>query len=330
MHVADSIGRNSAGVGGVGTKQGVGGGVIPINDGNRASFRPRRIGEDKMAEVESGPGHTATLAAVGRAIHAEGDRPLVADRLALGLAGEAGSALLAQLTSRLPEASRQAFGLAFAVRARFVEDAVEAAIQQGIGQYMILGAGLDSFAYRRPDLRTRLKIFEVDRPASQAWKRRRLEEMGVAIPDSVAFVPVDVETDDMRQRLVEAGFDFSAPAIVSAIALTQYLAEPALEKVLELVGSLAPGSRLVITYVVPATELTELAAAGLAWTMSQAAERGEPFISLFRPAEFDELMNRSGFSRVEQVGPDELLQMYLADRPEAQLTGIERLAAAYV
>jgi methyltransferase (TIGR00027 family) len=283
-----------------------------------------------MGEGETGPGHTATLAAVGRAIHAESERPLVADHLALGLAGEPGAKLMTQLASQLPEASRQSFGLAFAIRTRFVEDAVEAAIQGGIGQYVILGAGLDSFAYRRTDLSERLKIFEVDRAASQAWKRSRLEEMGITIPDSAAFVPLDAEKDDLRAGLVKRGFDPSAPAIVSAIALTQYLAQPAIERILELVASFVPGSRLVVTYVVPAAELSELAAAGLAWTMSQAAERGEPFLSLFRPGEFDELLKRSGFSRVEHVGSHELLQTYLADRPDAQLTGIERLAIAWV
>jgi methyltransferase (TIGR00027 family) len=283
-----------------------------------------------MGEVESGPGHTATLAAVGRAIHAESERPLVADHFALGLAGEAGSTLMAQLTSQLPEASRQSFGLAFAIRTRFVEDAVEAAIEDGIGQYVILGAGLDSFAYRRPDLSERLKIFEVDRAASQAWKRSRLEKMDIAILASVAFVPLDHETDDLHRGLVGAGFDLAAPAIVSAIALTQYLAQPAIGRILELVASFPPGSRLVVTYVVPAGELSQMAAAGLAWTMSQAAERGEPFLSLFRSGEFDELLRRSGFSRVEDAGPRELLQMYLADRPDAQLTGIERLATAWV
>jgi methyltransferase (TIGR00027 family) len=283
-----------------------------------------------MGEVESGPGHTATLAAVGRAIHAESERPLVADHLALGLAGEAGATLMAQLTSQLPEASRQSFGLAFAIRTRFVEDAVEAAIQDGIGQYVILGAGLDSFAYRRPELSERLKIFEVDRAASQAWKRNRLDEMGAAIPASVAFVPLDHEKDDLHAGLVKAGFDPSAPVIVSAIALTQYLAQPAIERILELVASFAPASRFVVTYVVPSAELSEMAAAGLAWTMSQAEERGEPFLSLFRPEEFDELLRRSGFSRVEQTSPAGLLETYLADRSEAQLTGIERLATAWV
>jgi methyltransferase (TIGR00027 family) len=286
--------------------------------------------ESVPAEVGSGAGHTATLAAVGRAIHAESERPLVADHLALALAGDVGAALMAQMTSQLPEASRQSFGLAFAIRTRFVEDAVAAAIQEGIGQYVILGAGLDSFAYRRSELGERLKIFELDRAASQAWKRSRLEKMGIAIPASVAFIPLDHETDDLRAGLVRAGFDHTAPAIVSAIALTQYLAQPAIERILELVASFAAGSRLVVTYVVPAGELSEMEAAGLAWTMSQAEEHGERFLSLFRPVEFDDLLRRSGFSRVHEAGPAELREMYLADRPDAQLTGIERLATAWV
>src|ERR1700694_2574102 len=283
-----------------------------------------------MPEVEKGPGYTATLAAVGRAVHAESQRPLVADHLALALAGEAGAALLAQLTNQLPEASRQTFGLAFAVRTRFVEDAVEEAIQEGVGQYVILGAGLYSFAYRRADLVGRLNVFEVDRAGAQAWKRRRLAEMGVAIPPSVGYVAIDHETDHFLKGLLDAGFDLAAPAIVSAIALTQYLALPAIERILQLVASLAAGSRLVVTYVVPAAELTELAAAGLAWTMSQADARGGPFLHLIAAVQVHRVVLRSGFARVDQGGRRELAQRYLADRLDAQLTGIERLATAYV
>src|SRR6202158_1834093 len=224
-------------------------------------------GRPWMSELGSGPGHTATLAAVGRAIHSQTDRPLVSDHLALGLAGEAGSKLLAELNSQLPEASRQSFGLAFAIRTRFVEDAVAQAIDEGIGQYVILGAGLDSFAYRRSDLGGRLRIFEVDRAPSQAWKRSRVEEMGFVVPASVSFVPLDHEADDLSTALVGAGFDPSARAIVSAVALTQYLAQPAIEEILKLVASLPRGSRLVLTYVVPPDELNEMARAGLAWTM---------------------------------------------------------------
>jgi methyltransferase (TIGR00027 family) len=228
-------------------------GVVPINGGNTASLRPGAITtmEEQLREFETGPGHTATVAAVGRAIHSQSDRPLLMDDLALGLAGEAGATLLAQLTAQLPEASRQSFGLAFAIRARFVEDAVEVAIRDGVDQYVILGAGLDSFAYRRPDLSGRLAIFEVDRTASQVWKRRRLREMGVAIQASVTYVPLDLTRGGMRKPLVDAPFDPSKPAMVSAIALTQYLAQPAIDEMLQVVASFVAGSRLVITYVVP-------------------------------------------------------------------------------
>jgi methyltransferase (TIGR00027 family) len=287
--------------------------------------------ERRPAEVGLAPGHTATLAAVGRAMHAASDKSrLLEDHLALKLAGDAGTTLLAELTKQLPGESRETFGLLFVMRARFVEDAVDVAIQDGVAQYVILGAGLDSFAYRRADLEQRLKIFEVDRAGAQVWKRRRLEELGVAIPSSLSFVPLDHETDDLRAALVEAGFDLSAPAIVSAMALTQYLALPAVERILSLVGTFPAGSRLVITYVVPATELTELESAGLNWTMSQAEARGEPFLSMFRPDEIDQLIRRNGFTRVDHLGPHELRALYLSDRPEVQIPGIERLAIAFV
>src|SRR5260370_22112255 len=186
----------------------------------------------------------------------------------------------------------------------------------------MMGGGVDSFAYRRGAVSERLKVCEVAQAASQAWKHRRREEMGVAIPPSVAFVPLDAEVDDLVQALTGAGFDISVPAIVSAIALTQYLAQPAIERILYLVASFAPGSRMVLTYVVPATELSEMAAAGLAWTMSQAAERGESFLSLSLQFAFPALLHPTHFARLQVVGPLQLIQRYLADRPGAQLTGI--------
>ena len=114
------------------------------------------------------------------------------------------------------------------------------------------------------------------------------------------------------------------------MALTQYLALPAIERIVSLVGGLPEGSRLVMTYVVPATELTELESAGLKWTMSQAEERGEPFLSLFRPQEIDDLIRRNGFRRVDHLGPQELRALFLSGRPEVQIPGIERLAVAFV
>ncbi|PZR99656.1 MAG: SAM-dependent methyltransferase [Candidatus Nephthysia bennettiae] len=274
-------------------------------------------------------GHTATLAAVGRAIHLSSTHPrLVEDHLALDLAGEAGAALMGQLKRQLPADSLEGLGLAFAIRVRFVEDAVERALQAGGSQYVILGAGLDSFAYRRADLMPHLRVFEVDLPEPQAWKRKRLTELGVDLPPRLIFIPVDLEAEhlNLRKELVRAGFNPSAPAMISWVAVTQYLRQEAITDTLSSLAALPAGTQLLLTYVVPPDGLTEMEKAGLAWTMKQAADRGEPFLSLFYPQEAEDLLMEEGFTRVEHFGPEELRQLYLKDRPNAPISGIERLA----
>jgi len=274
-------------------------------------------------------GHTATLAAVGRAIHLSSTHPrLVEDHLALDLAGEAGAALMGQLKRQLPADSLEGLGLAFAIRVRFVEDAVERALQAGVSQYVILGAGLDSFAYRRADLMPHLRVFEVDLPEPQAWKRKRLTELGVDLPPRLIFIPVDLEAEhlNLRKELVRAGFNPSAPAMISWVAVTQYLRQEAITDTLSSLAALPAGTQLLLTYVVPPDGLTEMEKAGLAWTMKQAADRGEPFLSLFYPQEAEDLLMEEGFTRVEHFGPEELRQLYLKDRPNAPISGIERLA----
>jgi methyltransferase (TIGR00027 family) len=275
------------------------------------------------------PGHTATLAAVGRAIHRSSTHPrLVEDHLALNLAGEAGAALMGQLRGRLPADSLEGLGLAFAIRVRFVEDAVARAVERGVSQYVILGAGLDSFAYRRTDLMPRLNVFEVDLPGPQAWKRNRLAELGIDLPPRLAFVPLDFEAGrpGLGKELVRAGFNPSAPAMVSWVAVTQYLHREAITDTLASIAAWPAGTQLVLTYVVRPDELTEMEKAGLAWTTAQAADRGEPFLSLFHPQEMEDLLREGGFTSVEHFGPDELRRLYLRDRPNAPITGIERLA----
>jgi methyltransferase (TIGR00027 family) len=275
------------------------------------------------------PGHTATLAAVGRAIHLSSTHPrLVEDHLALDLAGEDGAALMGQLRGQLPADSLEGLGLAFAIRVRFVEDAVERSLQAGVSQYVILGAGLDSFAYRRAELMPQLRVFEVDLPERQAWKRNRLAELGVDVPPHLAFVPVDFEAGrlSLSNELVRAGFNPSAPAVISWVAVTQYLRQEAIIDTLMSFAASPTGTQLVLTYVVPPDGLTEMEKAGLAWTMKQAADRGEPFLSLFYPQEVEDLLRKLGFSGVEHFGPEELRRLYLNDRPNAPISGIERLA----
>lgn len=277
------------------------------------------------------PGHTATLAAVGRALHLSTVHVrLIEDRLALDLAGESGVALMAQLTATTPAEALEGLGLAFAIRARFVEDMVARSHGAGVPQYVILGAGLDTFALRRRDLVEKLRVFEVDRAPAQEWKRARLAELRIPVPDGLAFVPTDFEADDLEGGLFRAGFTSLSPALVSWIAVTQYLSLEAIERTLRWAAGLPKGSRLVLTYVVPPEELPELARAGLAWTRSQAAARGEPFLSLFRPTEMAAALRRAGFAAVEQVSDAELRREYLEAWPDAPFTGIERIVIATV
>lgn len=277
----------------------------------------------------SSPGHTTVLAAVGRAIHLESSPPLlVADQFALDLAGEAGAALLSALRQQTTPDALVNFGRAFAIRARLVEDEVERAAADGVTQYLVLGAGLDSFALRRTAATETVRVFEVDRPAAQTWKRDRLAQLGIAEPAETVYVPVDFEAGGLTQALKGAGFDFSAPAIVSWIAVVQYLGTEAIDQTLQVIAVLPRGSRLVMTYCVPPAQLSELEQAGLAWTMSQAEARGEPFRTLLRPAETDDLLRRHGFRTVKDNGPVELRRRYFPDQPELGLPGIERIAVA--
>ena len=275
------------------------------------------------------PGHTAVLAAVGRGVHNEQDpAPLVRDHLALDLAGDAGAAVLAGLRQVATPEALTTLGVTFAIRARLTEDEVARAAAAGVRQYVVLGAGLDTFAQRRPDALAGVRIFEVDRPGSQAWKRARLAQLGISEPPDTVYVAVDFETAELVVRLDAAGFDRGAPAIVSWIAVTQYLERVAVEETLAFAGSLPAGSVLVMTYVVPPADLSEMERAGLAWTMSQAESRGEPFRTLMRPPEVEALLRAHGFNSVEMIDQAELQRRYLADRPELQLPRIERLVVA--
>src|SRR5207244_1636025 len=136
--------------------------------------------------------------------------------------------------------------------ARFIEDLVVERAGRGVGQYVILGAGLDTFAQRRPEIASHLIVFEVDRPAPQAWKRQRLIELGFGIPKWLRLVPVDFEAGDAwGQRLVAAGFDAGQPAVVASTGVSMYLTKDAIATTLRQVAALAPGSTLAMTFLLP-------------------------------------------------------------------------------
>lgn len=259
---------------------------------------------------------TAFTAAAARAAHLLVDAaPVIfSDPLAAPLLGEHAEDLLAYHHVHgthpvLAGARAQA-----ACRSRFTEDRL-LRDNSGIDQYVILGAGLDSFAYR--SVPGRFRVFEVDRPATQAGKRELLGRAGVAVPASVTFVPVDFEADPLRERLVQSGLDPFRPVFVSWLGVTMYLTRKAILTTLTDLGGFAPGSEIVTDHLLPA-ELRDAAGNGYAEAVAPvAAEQGEPWRTFLSPAAVAGLLREAGFEVVEQVGQRDSVPAELWNRTDA-------------
>jgi methyltransferase (TIGR00027 family) len=279
-----------------------------------------------MAIAPRNPSRTAVLTAAARALHREEPPPWVLDDdLGLRLADNEGRALAERLRAELAGPELLGFCRWMCVRARLPEDVVERASAAGVRQYAILGAGLDSFAYRRPDLLGRLRVFEVDHPATQAWKRHRLEELAMPSPANLVFAPVDFERQTLRRGLQAAGFDFAAQAVFSWIGVTMYLTRTAIRATLATIAACPAGTQLVLTYNLPPAALRGLGQSVDTAMTRLVAELGEPWISLFEPTEIAGLLRELGFGRIVDVGPEEAIRTYFAGRPEVRLPGNQHL-----
>jgi methyltransferase (TIGR00027 family) len=252
------------------------------------------------------------------------------DHLAIGLVGADGPALRERLVREMARDDLLAFSRFVCVRARIPEDTVEDAIARGVGQYVILGAGLDSFAYRRTDLLDRLRVFEVDHPETQAWKRARLEAADVDVPGGLVFAPVDFERQTLADGLDAAGFDFGARAVFSWIGVTMYLTLDAIATTLATVARCPAGTRVVLTYNLPKDALQGMGATTDAVLSGFAVEMGEPFVSLFLPDEIERMLRDHGFDDVVHFGPEEARSMYFSGRTDVRFGGAQRLIAASV
>jgi len=209
------------------------------------------------------------------------------------------------------------FRASIVARARFIEDLVVEQAGRGVGQYVILGAGLDTFAQRRPEIATRLRIFEIDKPGTQAWKRQRLVELGYGVPDWLRLVPVDFEAgDDWGQRLAAAGFDAGKPAVVVSTGVSMYLTKDAIMATLRQVAALAPGSTFAMTFLVPIERADPEVRPGLQMAEKGARASGTPFISFFTPEEMLTLARAAGFKDVRHVSAAALAQRYFSGRTD--------------
>ncbi|WP_405490127.1 class I SAM-dependent methyltransferase [Nocardia sp. NBC_00511] len=202
-----------------------------------------------------------------------------------------------------------------AARSRFAEDTVAAAAAAGTRQVVILGAGLDTFAYRNPF--PELRVFEVDHPDTQDWKRELLEQSGIAVPDTLTFVPVDFETSTLAAGLAAAGFVRDEPAVFVWLGVVMYLSRESIVETLRYAAGQTPPVQVVADYLRPGA--TEAERVAMAERAARIAAIGEPILSLLEPGEMVELLHSLGFDQVEEKSGGELIDDYL-DTPMPELT----------
>ena len=262
------------------------------------------------------PDSTAVRTALWRAMHVAVDPPphVLEDEIGLTLA--APDDPWRDRPDMDPDATRP-FRASIVARARFIEDLVEEQVANGVGQYVILGAGLDTFAQRRPEIASRLTVFEVDQPAHQAWKRDRLMKLGFGVPDWLKLVPVDFEAGELwRDRLADSGFDAGRPAVVVSTGVSMYLTKEANVAALRQVATLAAGSTFATTFILP-LELTDPEVRpGMELAEKGARASGTPFISFFTPNEMLALAREAGFVEARHVSAAALAERYFAGRTD--------------
>ncbi len=203
-----------------------------------------------------------------------------------------------------------------ATRSRFAEEELAAAVQRGVRQYVVLGAGLDTFAYRNS--LDGLQVFEVDHPATQQWKRERLAHAGIAIPDSLRFAPVDFERQTLLSGLEAAGFAREKPAFFSWLGVVPYLTATTVMTTLTLIGGLPQGSGVVFDYSVPRELMGEAERRAFEFLAERVARAGEPFRSFFVPEELAEQLRTRGFTAIEDLDGTAIRARWFGPRQQEQ------------
>jgi methyltransferase (TIGR00027 family) len=269
--------------------------------------------EKKQSTV---PDHTAVRTALWRALHVQVDAPppVLADEVGLKLA--APDEGWRERPDMHPEGTR-GYRASIVGRARLIEDLVQEEVAKGVGQYVILGAGLDSFAQRRPELAEKLRIFEIDKPETQEWKRRRLTELGLGVPENLQFVPVDFEAgESWLEKLKASGFRADKPAVVASTGVSMYLTKEANLASLREIATLATGSTLALTFLLPLDLLDPAERPQHEMVYERARAAGTPFVSFFRPAEIVALAREAGFRDARHISRDDIIQRYFAKRAD--------------
>jgi len=276
------------------------------------------------------PSRTARGAALQRAAHQLLEAPRVFDDpLALRIFGAEGVSWLGGNLDRYRTPSSRGMRAFLVMRSRFAEDQLARAAAAGVDQYVVLGAGLDTFAYRNP--RRGLRVFEVDHPDTQAWKRARLREQSIEVPRSMAYAPVDFEKQSLAEGLKAAGFRADRPAFYSWLGVTIYLSREATMGTLQTIASGAPGSEVVFDFAPPPETLGETERRSHFASSARVALAGEPWIGYHNPDELAGQMRDSGFETAYYLGSSEMNERYFRGRTDGfRLYGSGRMMAARV
>jgi len=264
---------------------------------------------------------TALGVAIRRAAHQLTDHPPVLDDpIAVRLVG---SGHPRQMERAMHRVARD-FRAFMAVRSRYVEDQLAKAVSQGVNQYVVLGAGLDTFAYRNPF--PSLCVFEVDFPATQRWKREMLRLAEIALPDNLTFVPLDFEHYTLAEELAEAGFDARQPAFFGWLGVVPYLTLPAFRATLKAIAQLPAGSAVSFDYALSPESLSPVGRTAFDALAARVAAAGEPFRLFFTPESMEAELLNAGFRRIEQWDYEQLNECYFKDRADGLKLSPVRLA----
>jgi methyltransferase (TIGR00027 family) len=264
---------------------------------------------------EARPSRTSDIPAIMRAVHQTSDAEpkILTDPIAPKLVDI--SALDANwLAPILGHPFARQWRAGFLVRSRYAEDCLAEGVARGLEQYLILGAGLDTFSYRQPAWAHAINIFELDYPATQGLKRERLAKSGIAAPTNLTFVPIDFETTSLKQALRTTGFASDRVTFCSWLGVTQYLTTAAIEATLAFVLSLPRTSEIVFSFILPQEALSGIEADAVLTATTRSAEVGEPWLSRFRPADLAWRLLRMGFSEVTHLTPEQAYDRYLKNR----------------
>ena len=272
---------------------------------------------------ENRQNRTAQRVAMKRAAHQLLDDPkILEDPLALRIIGQESAIALQADPHKFESNPLSPYLRAFvAARSRCAEDELAEGVRHGVAQYVILGAGLDTFAYRNPYPEGKLRVFEVDHPSTQSWKRSRLEEMGIKPPANLTFAPVDFETQTLSEGLLNAGYDPDKCTFFSWLGVTEYLTTDAVMATLRFIASAPAGSGVVFDYMLSPALLDPAQRSRFDALANRVASTGEPWQTFFDPAELTTDLRAMGFTHVKDNRPEEINLKYFKDRKDRLRVG---------